>query len=150
MMGMKYLYLSMTRMTNERRPEVIDYVTEKYGKDHVVQIVTFGTMAARAVIRDVGRVLDLPYAFVDSVSKKIPTELGITIDKALKMNPELAQDYENDGQIKYLIDMSRKLEGSRSSRDYREQTTDAPMNAPQRSQAVIKRSESQGNRATCL
>ena len=68
-------------------------------------------MAARAVIRDVGRVLDLPYAFVDSVSKKIPTELGITIDKALKMNPELAQDYENDGQIKYLIDMSRKLEG---------------------------------------
>ena len=95
----------------ERRPEVIDYVTEKYGKDHVVQIVTFGTMAARAVIRDVGRVLDLPYAFVDSVSKKIPTELGITIDKALKMNPELAQDYENDGQIKYLIDMSRKLEG---------------------------------------
>lgn len=95
----------------QRRQEVIDYVTEKYGHDHVAQIVTFGTMAARAVIRDVGRVLDLPYAFVDSVAKKIPTELGITIDKALKMNPELKQAYDEDDQIRYLIDMSRRLEG---------------------------------------
>ena len=95
----------------ERRQEVIDYVTEKYGKDHVVQIVTFGTMAARAVIRDVGRVLDLPYNFVDSVAKMIPTELGITIDKALQQNPELKAAYENDEQIKYLIDMSKRLEG---------------------------------------
>ena len=73
----------------ERRPEVIDYVTEKYGKDRVVQIVTFGTLAARGVIRDVGRVMDLPYAFVDSIAKMVPQELNITLDKALKMNPEL-------------------------------------------------------------
>ena len=68
----------------ERRQEVIDYVTRKYGKDCVAQIVTFGTLAARGVIRDVGRVMDLPYAYVDSISKMIPQELGITIDKALK------------------------------------------------------------------
>ena len=73
----------------ERRQEVIDYVTRKYGKDCVAQIVTFGTLAARGVIRDVGRVMDLPYAYVDSISKMIPQELGITIDKALKMNPDL-------------------------------------------------------------
>ena len=68
----------------ERRPEVIDYVMRKYGKDRVVQIVTFGTLAARGVIRDVGRVMDLPYAFVDNIAKMIPQELNITIDKALK------------------------------------------------------------------
>ena len=73
----------------ERRQEVIDYVTRKYGKDCVARIVTFGTLAARGVIRDVGRVMDLPYAYVDSISKMIPQELGITIDKALKMNPDL-------------------------------------------------------------
>ena len=95
----------------ERRQEVIDYVVEKYGKDCVVQIVTFGTMAARGVIRDVGRVLDLPYALCDQVAKMIPMELGITIDKALKMNPELRQNYENNEQIKNLIDMSKRLEG---------------------------------------
>ena len=95
----------------ERRQEVIDYVVRKYGKDRVVQIVTFGTLAARGVIRDVGRVLDMPYAQVDVIAKMIPTELNITIDKALKMNPELRKQYEEDPQIKYLIDMSRRLEG---------------------------------------
>ena len=95
----------------ERRQEVIDYVTEKYGKEKVVQIVTFGTMAARMVIRDVGRVLDLPYAFVDSVAKAVPMELGITIPKALDMNPELKKMYEMDENVKKLIDMSLRLEG---------------------------------------
>ena len=95
----------------ERRQEVIDYVVEKYGKDRVVQIVTFGTMAARGVIRDVGRVMDLPYAQCDSIAKMIPTELNITIDKALKMNPELRTLYETDETVKKLIDMSRRLEG---------------------------------------
>ncbi|MCH5251882.1 MAG: DNA polymerase III subunit alpha [Lachnospiraceae bacterium] len=95
----------------ERRQEVIDYVTEKYGEKHVVQIVTFGTMSARMVIRDVGRVLDMPYAYVDSVAKAIPMELGITISKALTMNQELKQLYEQDEQTKKLIDMSLRLEG---------------------------------------
>lgn len=95
----------------ERRQEVIDYVVRKYGKDRVVQIVTFGTLAARGVIRDVGRVMDLPYAFVDSIAKMIPQELNITIDKALKMNSELRKNYEDDEQVRYLIDMSRRLEG---------------------------------------
>ena len=95
----------------ERRQEVIDYVVRKYGKDRVVQIVTFGTLAARGVIRDVGRVMDLPYAFVDSIAKMIPQELNITIDKALKINPELRKTYESDEQVKYLIDMSKRLEG---------------------------------------
>ncbi len=95
----------------ERRQEVIDYVTEKYGEDRVVQIVTFGTMAARMVIRDVGRVLDMPYAYVDSVAKAVPMELGITISKALKMNPEFKQMYESDEGVKKLIDMSLRLEG---------------------------------------
>lgn len=95
----------------ERRQEVIDHVVAQYGKDRVVQIVTFGTMAARGVIRDVGRVMDLPYAFVDSISKMIPMELGITIDKALKGNPELRKLYEDNEQVKYLIDMSKRLEG---------------------------------------
>ena len=95
----------------ERRQEVIDYVVRKYGKDRVVQIVTFGTLAARGVIRDVGRVMDLPYAFVDSIAKMIPQELNITIDKALQMNPELRKKYENDPQVKLLIDMCKRLEG---------------------------------------
>ncbi|MCI9124372.1 MAG: DNA polymerase III subunit alpha [Eubacterium sp.] len=95
----------------ERRQEVIDYVVKKYGEDCVTQIVTFGTMAARGVIRDVGRVMDLPYAFVDSISKNIPTELGITIEKALKMNPDLRKLYEQDESVKKLIDMSKRLEG---------------------------------------
>ena len=95
----------------ERRQEVIDYVVSKYGKDRVVQIVTFGTMAARAVIRDVGRALDMPYASVDVVAKMIPTELGITIEKALTMNPDLRKLYESDPEIKHLIDMSKRLEG---------------------------------------
>ncbi len=95
----------------ERRQEVIDYVVEKYGKDCVTQIVTFGTLAARGVIRDVGRVMDLPYNFVDTIAKAIPNELGITIDKALMMNPELRGMYESDESVKKLINMSRRLEG---------------------------------------
>ena len=95
----------------ERRQEVIDYVVRKYGPDRVVQIVTFGTMAARAVIRDVGRVMDLPYAFVDNIAKMIPQELNITLDKALEMNPELKRVCQEDAQVKELIDMSRRLEG---------------------------------------
>ena len=95
----------------ERRQEVIDYVTKKYGKDKVVQIVTFGTMAAKAVIRDVGRALDLPYAQVDTVAKMIPTELGITIEKALTANKDLRALYESNDEVKYLIDMSKRLEG---------------------------------------
>ena len=96
----------------ERRQEVIDYVVRKYGKDRVVQIVTFGTLAARGVLRDVGRVMDLPYAFVDSIAKMIPQELNITIDKALKENPELRRTYETDEQVKTLIDMGKRLEGT--------------------------------------
>ena len=95
----------------ERRPEVIDYVMEKYGKDHVVQIVTFGTMAARGVIRDVGRVLDLPYSYVDSIAKAVPMEPGITIEKALEHNPELKAVYDTDEQARNLIEMSKRLEG---------------------------------------
>lgn len=95
----------------ERRQEVIDYVVEKYGKDCVTQIVTFGTLAARGVIRDVGRVMDLPYSFVDTIAKSIPNELGITIEKALRMNPELRGMYESDETVKTLIDMSKRLEG---------------------------------------
>ncbi|SHK20859.1 DNA polymerase III subunit alpha [Hespellia stercorisuis] len=95
----------------ERRQEVIDYVVRKYGKDRVVQIVTFGTLQARGVLRDVGRVMDLPYAFVDNIAKLIPKELNITIDKSLKMEPELRKLYETDEQVKYLIDMAKRLEG---------------------------------------
>ncbi len=95
----------------ERRQEVIDYVVRKYGKDRVVQIVTFGTMAARGVIRDVGRVMDLPYAFVDTVAKMIPKELNITLDKALAANHELKKLYDEDEQVKELLDMSKRLEG---------------------------------------
>ena len=95
----------------ERRQEVIDYVVEKYGKDQVVQIVTFGTMAARGVIKDVGRVMDVPYVQCDTIAKMIPQELNITIDKAMKANPELKKIYETDETVRKLIDMSRRLEG---------------------------------------
>ena len=95
----------------ERRSEVIDYVVRKYGKDCVTQIVTFGTLKARGVIRDVGRVMDLPYGYVDSVAKMIPTDLGVTLDKALTMNPELKALYEADDQVRNLIDVARTLEG---------------------------------------
>lgn len=95
----------------ERRQEVIDYVVRKYGKDCVVQIVTFGTLAARGVIRDVGRVLDMPYAQVDVIAKMIPQELNITIDKALEMNPELKKIYDEQEDVHHLIDMAKRLEG---------------------------------------
>ena len=95
----------------ERRQEVIDYVVRKYGTDRVVQIVTFGTMAAKMVIRDVGRALDMSYSAVDTVAKMIPTELGITITKALQINPELKALYDSDEEVKHLIDTSIRLEG---------------------------------------
>ena len=95
----------------ERRQEVIDYVVRKYGKDQVVQIVTFGTLAAKGVVRDVGRVLDLPYAMCDSIAKMIPNDLGMALDKALTANPDLKKLYNEDEQVKYLIDMSKRLEG---------------------------------------
>ena len=95
----------------ERRQEGIDYVRRKYGDDCVVQIVTFGTLAARGVIRDVGRVMDLPYAQVDTIAKMIPQELNITIDKALQMNPEFKKAYEEQKEIHDLIDTAKRLEG---------------------------------------
>ncbi|MGN0135517.1 DNA polymerase III subunit alpha [Anaerotignum sp.] len=95
----------------ERRQEVIDYVIRKYGEANVAQIITFGTMAARAAIKDVGRALAMPYADVDRISKMIPTELGITIEKALKMNPDLRKAYEEEEDTKRLIDTSIRLEG---------------------------------------
>ena len=97
--------------SDERRQEMIDYVVRKYGSDHVAQIVTFGTMAARGSIRDVGRAMAIPYAAVDSVAKLVPMELNITLDKALSTSPELKQRYETDLQIHELIDMARKVEG---------------------------------------
>ena len=95
----------------ERRQEVIGYVERKYGKDKVVQIVTFGTLAAKGVIRDVARVLDMPYNFADSISKMVPNELNITLNRALELNPELRNLYEQNEQVHYLIDMCKKLEG---------------------------------------
>ena len=95
----------------ERRGEVIDYVIEKYGADHVAQIVTFGTLAARAAIRDVGRAMGIPYNIVDNVSKQVPRELNITIQKALKKSPEFRSLYESSDEIKSLIDTSMKVEG---------------------------------------
>ncbi len=95
----------------ERRQEVIDYVVEKYGKEQVVQIVTFGTLAAKGVVRDVGRVLDMPYARCDAIAKMIPNDLGMTLDKALKARADLRQAYQEDGEVKYLIDMAKRLEG---------------------------------------
>ena len=95
----------------ERRQEVIDYVSRKYGSEKVVQIVTFGTLAAKGVIKDVGRALDLPYTYTDRISKMIPNELNITLDGALKLNAELRSEYESDEQLHYLIDICKKLEG---------------------------------------
>ena len=94
-----------------RRQDVIDYVTEKYGSDKVVQIITFGTLAAKGVIRDVARVMDLPYNYADNLAKMIPNELNITLEKALAMNAELRTMYETDPQVHTLIDMCKKLEG---------------------------------------
>ena len=96
---------------DSRRGEVIEYVNEKYGHDCVSQIVTFGTMAARNAIRDVGRVIDMPYGVVDSIAKMVPQELGITIDKTLSKNAEFKHAYDSDSQIRYLIDMAKRLEG---------------------------------------
>ena len=95
----------------ERRQEVINYVIEKYGSDHVAQIITFGTMKARAAIRDVGRAINMPYAEVDAIAKKIPMDLNMTIDKALEANMELKLDYNRDERIKYLIDAAKAIEG---------------------------------------
>ena len=95
----------------ERRHEVIEYVIEKYGTDRVAQIITFGTMAARAAIRDVGRVMQIPYGQVDKIAKLIPFQLGITLDKALQISPELSMLYRDDEQTKQLIDLALKLEG---------------------------------------
>lgn len=95
----------------ERRGEVIEYVAEKYGKDHVAQIVTFGTMAARQAIRDVGRVMGLTYAEVDSVAKNVPFAIGMTIDRAMSENKVLADIYESDPTLRHMIDVAKKLEG---------------------------------------
>lgn len=95
----------------ERRQDVIDYVTKKYGEDHVAQIVTFGTMSARMVIRDVGRVLDMPYSYVDAIAKAIPNEINIKIKDAFSMNPDFKKMYESDEDTKKLVDLSMRLEG---------------------------------------
>ncbi len=97
--------------SDEKREKVIEYVSNKYGADHVSQIITFGTMSARMVIRDVGRVLDYPYADTDKLAKMIPNELHITISKALEQNRELRELYEADGTIHKLLDISMALEG---------------------------------------
>ena len=95
----------------ERREEVIDYVKRKYGEDHVAQIITFGTMGAKAAIRDVGRVLDIPYNKVDKIAKEIPFALGMTIDKALETNPTLRDLYQQDRETREVIDISKRIEG---------------------------------------
>lgn len=96
---------------DERRQEVIDYVIEKYGKEKVAQIITFGTMAARGAIRDVGRAINMPYGEVDKIAKQIPHQLGITIEKAIELNPQLKDMYRNDEKAKYLIDVAMAVEG---------------------------------------
>ena len=95
----------------EHRQDVIDYVSEKYGHDHVSQIITFGTMAAKMVIRDVARVLDVPYSEADNLAKMIPNELHITIGKALEQNKELKERYETDETVKKVLDIAMALEG---------------------------------------
>ncbi|MEG1932702.1 MAG: DNA polymerase III subunit alpha, partial [Pygmaiobacter sp.] len=95
----------------ERRQEVIDYVVDKYGADHVAQIITFGTMAARAAIRDVGRVMAIPYQTVDTVAKLVPTELKMTLTKALKVSPDFKKQYDENPTIRDLVDMAIKIEG---------------------------------------
>ena len=94
-----------------RRGEVIDYVTRKYGREQVAQIITFNTMAAKAAIKDVGRALDMPYGEVDRIAKLVPTTIGVTIDQALKDSPQMQEAYDNNPQIRELIDTARKLEG---------------------------------------
>jgi len=94
-----------------RRGEVIEYVTRKYGREQVAQIITFNTMAAKAAIKDCGRAMDMPYGDVDRIAKLIPATIGITIDKALEEQPELAKIYASDAQIRELIDTAKKLEG---------------------------------------
>ena len=95
-----------------RRGEVIDYVTQKYGRDNVAQIITFGTMAAKAAIKDVGRAMDIPYADVDRIAKMVPTQLNITLDKAIEESPQLQEAYEKDAQVRELLDTAKKLEGT--------------------------------------
>ena len=95
----------------ERRQEVIDYVTSKYGTNRVAQVITYGTLQPRLCIRDVARVMDLPYSTADKIAKMIPENMGITIDKALEINKELAGEYESDETVKTILDYSRKLEG---------------------------------------
>ena len=97
--------------SDERRQEVIDYVAKKYGRDHVSQIITFGTMSAKSVVRDVGRVLDVPYSDVDKIAKMIPFEVHMTLDKALEQNRELREQYENDETTRRIIDIAKGLEG---------------------------------------
>ena len=94
-----------------RRGEVIDYVTRKYGRENVAQIITFGTMKAKAVVRDVGRVLDMPFADVDKVAKLIPPALDMTLDKALEESPGLKELFNRDPKVKELLDIGRRLEG---------------------------------------
>ena len=99
-------HVSYTHLDVYKR-QVIDYVKRKYGEDHVAQIITFGTMGAKAAIRDVGRVLDIPYNKVDKIAKEIPFALGMTIDKALDTNPNLRELYENDSETREIIDVSK-------------------------------------------
>ena len=99
-----------------RRGEVIDYVTRKYGRENVAQIITFGTMAAKAAIKDTGRAMGIPYADVDRIAKMVPAQLNITLEKALAESPSLEQAYQNEAQVKELIDTARRLEGIGSQR----------------------------------
>jgi DNA polymerase-3 subunit alpha len=94
-----------------RRGEVIDYVTRKYGRENVAQIITFGTMAAKAAIKDVGRAMDIPYTDVDRIAKMVPNQLNITLDTAINESPALQQAYQNDTQVRELLDTAKKLEG---------------------------------------
>src|SRR6202789_4202683 len=94
-----------------RRGEVIEYVTHKYGRDNVAQIITFSTMAAKAAIKDVGRAMDIPYADVDRIAKMVPTTIGITLDQAIEDSPQLREAMEKDGQIRELMQTAKKLEG---------------------------------------
>ena len=94
-----------------RRGEVIDYVTRKYGRENVAQIITFGTMKAKAVIRDVGRVLEMPYADVDRIAKQIPPALDMTLEKALAENPVLKEMWTQDPKVKEVIEIGKRLEG---------------------------------------
>src|SRR5260370_23999999 len=94
-----------------RRGEVIDYVTQKYGRENVAQIITFGTMAAKAAIKDVGRAMDMPYGEVDRLAKLVPNQLNITLDDALKQSPQLRSQAEHDERVGDLIEVARRLEG---------------------------------------